>query len=341
LDNNKADDDDDDDDDADMNCHLAAIENKQNTLAPASSLPRPSLQPLCNPRLKELKKRDSFHSPQSPNGDHRMSIGTSDTESGPNSPGVVKTPLWLKPKGYRPTSGEEQQQLYSVNIDVENAMEYFKTPDGAAARLAKASHKPETPLDELFTNAIHIAKENSKNPKYYTDIYQSPDVVYNFESNPRLKDRLDEIRNKANARVVASRLNNGDNGDDDDDEAMMMSDDLAALAATQPPKKQILKNVHVYVCKRFQKEQVKFYDLVVELGGNFLWNYNAACTHFIYTGRIDDDNDNELKTAKRESKIIVAPEWLSECKSQNVRVNEALYLIGKYIAFYPVNLNHR
>ena len=49
------------------------------------------------------------------------------------------------------------------------------------------------------------------------------------------KDRLEEIRNKANARVVASRLDN----DDNDDDEVMMSDDLNGLVATQPPKKQI------------------------------------------------------------------------------------------------------
>jgi hypothetical protein len=322
-------------DDDDMK-YLAAIENTEqnkktenrNSNTPPMVHHHSNLQVtnnvLCNPRLKELKKIDAFQTPtaNSPSSElsiNRMSLGGN---SAPNSPSnnVVKTPLWLKPKGYKPTNGE---QVYSLNIDVENAMEFLKTPDGAY-RKQQISSKPETPLDELFTNAIHIAKENSKKASFYTDLYQSPDVVYNFESNPRLKGKLDEIRNKASARLLAADMD--ESRLDQMDEPM--SEDHA-LAPTQPPKKQILKNVHVYVCKLFQKEQVEFYDLVVQLGGNFLWNYNSSCTHFIYSGHINDNN-SELNTAKKENKIIVTPEWLYECQIQNERVSESLYLIGNF-----------
>jgi hypothetical protein len=73
---------------------------------------------------------------------------------------------------------------------------------------------------------------------------------------------------------------------------------------------------------------VEYYDLVVHLGGQFLWNYNSSCTHFVYMGKLSDENDNELNLAKRENKCIVSPSWLYDCQRQNKHVCESLHLIA-------------
>ena len=338
-----------DDDEDDM--VLAAIENSASkktkiptaVVASNNSFHTPSYYPqaannmLCNPRLKELKKFESFHTPNgnSPQentntnkASTRQSVGSTLSMASPVN-NVVKTPLWLKPSDYK--HGEQQ---YSLNIDMENAMEFLKTPDAncnASTRKSKIMSKAgqETPLDELFTSAIHIAVENSKKPSFYNNPYQSPDVVYNYETNEFLKDKLAQLRSKgeSNQRFRADDLKMGH--DDLRDEPMC--DD--PMPPTQPIKQQILKNVKVYVCKQFQNEQVEFYDLVEQLGGNFIWTYNSSCTHFIYAGRLSDNN-NELHVAKREKKFIVAPSWLYDCQSKNMHVDERLHSIGRFIYKY-------
>ena len=270
-----------------------------------------------NPRLKELKKCDSFHTPSgsSPQDNNRMSIGSNSSSNSPAN-NLVKTPLWLKPQDTK----HGYPQL-GINIDIENA-EFLKTPDGVQRRSLFPS-KAETPFEELFTSAIQIAKENSKKPQYYSDRYESPVVVYHYETNDKLKEKTIELNNRTSNNRLKSCMD--DSKLDQLDEPMTYD----KLAPTQPPIKQILgEHVQVYACN-FQKEQIELYELVKQLGGNFLWSYSEDCTHFIYSGSINDDNV-ELNMAKRSNKIIVAPSWLEECQNQNFHVDEKPFFIGLF-----------
>jgi hypothetical protein len=89
----------------------------------------------------------------------------------------------------------------------------------------------------------------------------------------------------------------------------------------------ILKNVKVYVSKKLVKQQSVLCPIVESLGGDFSWTYNSNCTHYIYSGKLNDNN-KELKQAKEDGKQIVTPEWILACQEENRRVDEEDYLVA-------------
>jgi hypothetical protein len=43
-----------------------------------------------------------------------------------------------------------------------------------------------------------------------------------------------------------------------------------------------LKGVVIYVSKKLSGQQAELNDIVSELGGDYKWQYDASCTHFIF-----------------------------------------------------------
>ncbi|XP_055995895.1 DNA topoisomerase 2-binding protein 1-like [Ostrea edulis] len=85
-----------------------------------------------------------------------------------------------------------------------------------------------------------------------------------------------------------------------------------------------LKGVIIYVSKKLSGQQAELNDLVAELGGDYKWQYDTSCTHFIFQGKTNDTT-KEFRIAREQKKIIVSPLWLRLCKEQNVRVDESLF----------------
>jgi hypothetical protein len=168
---------------------------------------------------------------------------------------------------------------------------------------------PETPFWELFTKAIHIAKENSRKAECYKEFYRSPDIVYSFESNPKIKEKEMLLKE----RILKTRPKPPTNMD---------------VSIRLSTNFQVLNDVVVFLSQQLQKEQLYFYSLITKLGGKFLWLYGPTCTHFVYMGNSSDENDNELNLAKQEGRCIVSPKWLIACLEQSERVSETPYLIG-------------
>ena len=44
----------------------------------------------------------------------------------------------------------------------------------------------------------------------------------------------------------------------------------------------ILRGVVISVSKKLGKDQSELNDLVSSLGGDYRWNYDSSCTHFIF-----------------------------------------------------------
>jgi hypothetical protein len=110
----------------------------------------------CNPRLKELKKTET------PMGITSNNNGcNSGPASGTNSPCVdngnnkFSTPVWLRP--------HDPNNSVKFNFDYELAMERLKTPNNDMNRSKlMAAKNGDTPLDEMFMNAIQIACERNR-----------------------------------------------------------------------------------------------------------------------------------------------------------------------------------
>lgn len=85
-----------------------------------------------------------------------------------------------------------------------------------------------------------------------------------------------------------------------------------------------LRGVVIYVSKKLSGQQAELNDLVAELGGDYKWQYDASCTHFVFQGKTNDTT-KEFRVAREQKKIIVSPLWIRLCKEQNVRVDESLF----------------
>ena len=166
----------------------------------------------------------------------------------------------------------------------------------------------ETPLDVLFTKAINIAHENSKNPAFYSTYSNSPAFEYSFDKSLNQEKTREAIKHGHNSLV--------DNLVDDDEDRIMPT-----------PCEKVLKNVRIYVSRKLVKQQTELYEQAILLGAEFLWNYDESSTHFIYSGKLTDTN-KELKIAKEQKKHIVSPNWLLACKEQRQHVDESLYALS-------------
>ncbi|XP_062568872.1 DNA topoisomerase 2-binding protein 1-A-like [Saccostrea cucullata] len=97
-----------------------------------------------------------------------------------------------------------------------------------------------------------------------------------------------------------------------------------ASSSTSEYMKRPLKGVTIYVSKKLSGQQTELNDIVAELGGDYKWQYDATCTHFIFQGKTNDTT-KEFRVAREQKKMIVSPLWLQMCKEQNARVDESLF----------------
>lgn len=221
-----------------------------------------------NPRLKEIRRSEIVPQPISPSIENNK----------------FSTPVWMKS-----VNGID---FKFKNLDCDKALEMLKTPESFNKTKCK---KPETPLCELFTNAIHIAAEKSKNSEYWANCYESPAFEYSFQRSKR--------------------------------ENLAKNQDQSDLIQPTPRHTRlVLKSCKVYVSRKLAKIQTDLYKIVESLGGDFCWTYNSDVTHFIYSGDIGD-NVKELKIAIQDQKLIVLPDWIYACNENQTHLDEHGYLL--------------
>jgi hypothetical protein len=300
---------------------------KKTTTTPNSNNPNNlnNIPTPCNPRLKELKKRESMHHQSPLLNNQNDSINSANNT--PN-PAGVSTPIWMKPAESR----LNQEPKINFNFDYDQAMNFFKTPDAISANNRKSfinnnkyAVQNETPLDVQFAASIKLANENIQKPGFLNGCF-TPTHEYSFEKKIKknyqdlIKDFDDSVEmitgdDQNKQRKVSVKYDENDDYDDDK---------IQPTPQEIKHKKTILNNIKVYVSKKLVKYQSEFYKKVESLGGDFVWTFDDEFTHFIYQGRLNDNN-NELQAALEMNRIIVSPEWLDECEKQNTRVNEHLF----------------
>lgn len=74
-----------------------------------------------------------------------------------------------------------------------------------------------------------------------------------------------------------------------------------------------LKGVIIYVSKKLSGQQAELNDLVAELGGDYKWQYDATCTHFIFQVRRQSDVNQIFVTLRNSD---------SGCKKASIRIPE-------------------
>ena len=81
-------------------------------------------------------------------------------------------------------------------------IENFRTPDASGVKKSKMLAKGQnTPLDQLFQNAISIAHANSQIPNFYSNYATSPAFEYSFDKsyNQEKEKKIQELQNLEDA----------------------------------------------------------------------------------------------------------------------------------------------
>ncbi|XP_055941257.1 DNA topoisomerase 2-binding protein 1-A-like isoform X2 [Argiope bruennichi] len=86
----------------------------------------------------------------------------------------------------------------------------------------------------------------------------------------------------------------------------------------------VMKGVILCVAKKLSSIQNELTEIVVSLGGSYLWSYDNSCTHFVFTGKVND-LARDFREARSNGKKIVCPEWVYACRDKNALVDEELY----------------
>ncbi|GIY02565.1 DNA topoisomerase 2-binding protein 1-A [Caerostris darwini] len=86
----------------------------------------------------------------------------------------------------------------------------------------------------------------------------------------------------------------------------------------------VMKGVILCVAKKLANIQNELNEIVISMGGEYLWSYDSSCTHFVFTGKANDLS-KEFREARSQGKKIVCPEWLYACREQDAIVEENLY----------------
>ncbi|NXC07493.1 TOPB1 protein, partial [Orthonyx spaldingii] len=99
------------------------------------------------------------------------------------------------------------------------------------------------------------------------------------------------------------------------------------LAAAQPEVEEELKPLAgavIYVSKKLSKRQRELNAVAASLGADYRWCFDETVTHFIYTGR-QNDNNKEYKSVKERGIHIVSEHWLLESAREYKRLPESLF----------------
>lgn len=105
--------------------------------------------------------------------------------------------------------------------------------------------------------------------------------------------------------------------------------DRPSLGATQAIAKEslacLLNGLVLSISQRLWHRREELADLVAELGGTFLWTYDASCSHYLHQGNQVEESFREFRVARHSQKHIVSPRWLAACKAEGRRVPECDY----------------
>ena len=166
---------------------LAAIENSMKlkkgadpmnvTNTTTGQIVAPAFATPCNPRLKELKRNE-------PSAHYLNNSSNTPNQASPlndNSNKKFSTPVWMKPQG------DNKDANIKFNFDYELAMEHLKTPANDNMNKSRLLGKQggDTPLDELFMNAIQIACERNRKGLLHYDPDDSPQFEYSFNKEKK------------------------------------------------------------------------------------------------------------------------------------------------------------
>nr|CAB3267172.1 DNA topoisomerase 2-binding protein 1-like [Phallusia mammillata] len=205
-----------------------------------------------------------------------------------------------------------------ISFDLDEVFEMLKTPVRTQQEMREAiENNPETPLSEFVERFL---AENLRNAP---EIGQ---IVSNLDSQLRRAAAQDEGIHK-----VATKKENNSSADETKlngnalvDETVIRTTLPSENSQTDIENSKPLQGVVVYVCKKLSKQRMELSATVRELGGEFRWTYDAACTHFIFQGKQNDTN-REFRSARTDEKRIVSPHWVTVCAETMTRADESSF----------------
>lgn len=98
-----------------------------------------------------------------------------------------------------------------------------------------------------------------------------------------------------------------------------------SLLDRPPDIGRLLSGFIMSISQRLWHRREEMHDLVTEMGGTFVWSYDASCTHYIHQGNMLEESFREFRTVRQAGKWIVSPFWLLHCKGAARKLPETDY----------------
>ncbi|XP_058499828.1 DNA topoisomerase 2-binding protein 1 isoform X1 [Solea solea] len=109
-------------------------------------------------------------------------------------------------------------------------------------------------------------------------------------------------------------------------QAVSASPQFTKTAEKEAPEKEAGPLCGVVICvgKKLAKMQGELNAIAASLGADFRWACDDTVTHYIYQGRVGDNN-REYRGVKERGLHMVSQHWLQACAEEERRVPESLY----------------
>lgn len=197
-------------------------------------------------------------------------------------------------------SKEKELEMKSkIEIRNEKGKIEFKEKELNGNIPSSSQLSPIPPLNDPLTSTIEITKSINKTPsiKRKTDHIVIPiDTPIRMDFTKKLKELTENISSQSqNVDIVDYGLQRLFNG----------------LTFAISPKIWLRRE--------------ELHDLVVELGGQFIWTYDPTCTHYLHQGNQEMESFREFQIVKQHNKIIVSPWWIIKCKEESRKLEEKLF----------------
>merc|ERR1719312_1358425 len=87
---------------------------------------------------------------------------------------------------------------------------------------------------------------------------------------------------------------------------------------------QVMRGVVLMVAKKLVSSSQDLHRVVMDLGGEVVWQFSHKVTHFVFQGKLNDLT-KEFRVAKDAGCFIVSPNWVYMCRDEKCRVAESTF----------------
>ncbi|XP_057679751.1 DNA topoisomerase 2-binding protein 1 [Corythoichthys intestinalis] len=279
--------------------------------------------------IKADEARFLVDRPPSPETEEESFVGASQKNSMPPPQPACHSPdiPLLGPQGGKAVTpldaGRFQSKVFRSVLDQMKSKEDAGTP-GQNKGGGRGKPLAKEPSLQLDTPSRFLSKDQLFRPSFNVKDTLGALDTPGGRSKPseRAETPLTDVVNRNLKVALANSARTGD-----------ITDMQAASASPQfnnTSKEDVRKDsgpltgVVICVGKKLSKMQSELNATAASLGADFRWSCDDSVTHYIYHGRVNDNN-REYRGVKERGLHVVSQHWLEACAEEQKHVPESLY----------------